>query len=308
MDAGSTDAVAAVEWAASGQGNRGTPGRPGVRTGEVEFMCKQVWQLGWALLLGAMGWTGCGSPGPGLSERSAEAASGGATTSAPAAAVAEGPRAGLSLSEVLQRAAAQPPAQWPGEGWQGLFDGSSLQGWLEIPYAGRGELELREGLLVMGMGSPFTGIRYTNAFPKMNYEIAVEAMRVTGSDFFCGLTVPVGDAHCSLIVGGWGGGLVGISSLDGYDASENETTKFMSFQRGRWYRIRLRVTAERLEAWIDEEQVVNVDTRGRRISVRPGDIEECIPLGIACWQTMAAVREVRWRPVTGPASPLRPGR
>ena len=82
------------------------------------------------------------------------------------------------------------------------------------------------------MGDPFTGINWTNDFPKMNYEVALDAMRVMGSDFFCGLTVPVGDTFCSLIVGGWGGSLVGISSLDGMDASENETTKFISFEIG----------------------------------------------------------------------------
>ena len=109
------------------------------------------------------------------------------------------------------------------------------------------------------MGNPFTGVNWTNDFPKMNYEVAFDAMRVMGSDFFCGLTVPVGESFCSLIVGGWGGTLVGISSLDGMDASENETTKFVSFETGRWYRIRLRVTEKKLQAWIDQEKLVDVD-------------------------------------------------
>lgn len=217
----------------------------------------------------------------------------------------DGPMLPAGVTDLLREAAARPAASWPGEGWRVLFDGRTWDGWLEIPYAGRGGVALREGILVMGMGSPFTGVRYTNTFPRINYEIALEAMRLSGSDFFCGLTVPAGESHCSLIVGGWGGGLVGISSLDGYDASENETTTFRQFERGRWYRIRLRVTAGRLEAWIDEDQVVNVNTEGRRISVRPGDIEECIPLGIACWQTAAAIRNVQWRPVSGPATPAR---
>ena len=51
----------------------------------------------------------------------------------------------------------------------------------------------------------------TNEIPKINYEVALDAMRVSGSDFFCGLTVPVNDSFCSLIVGGWGGGLGGVS-------------------------------------------------------------------------------------------------
>lgn len=60
--------------------------------------------------------------------------------------------------------------------------------------------------------------------PVMNYELSLEAMRVDGSDFFCGLTFPVGSNFCSFIVGGWGGGVVGLSSLNSEDASQNETT------------------------------------------------------------------------------------
>jgi hypothetical protein len=135
----------------------------------------------------------------------------------------------------------------------------------------------------------------------MNYEIALDAMRVNGSDFFCGLTVPVGDSFCSLIVGGWGGALVGISSLDGMDASENETTKYVTFQQGRWYRIRLRVTQDRLEAWIDQDKLADVVTSGKKISLRPGEIEESKPFGIACWQTSAALRQIKLRSVDQPA-------
>ena len=57
-----------------------------------------------------------------------------------------------------------------------------------------------------------TGITWTNEVPTNNYEISLEAMRVEGSDFFCALTFPVGNDPCSFIVGGWGGGVVGLSS------------------------------------------------------------------------------------------------
>src|SRR5580765_3782725 len=153
-----------------------------------------------------------------------------------------------------------PPLE--GEGWQAMFNGETLKGWHETEFAGRGEVECKPGVVVLKMGDPFTGINWTNEFPKVNYEIALDAMRVSGSDFFCGLTVPVGDAFCSLIVGGWGGSVVGISSLDGMDASENETSKFMNLENGRWYRIRLRVTGKKIQAWVDKEKLVDVDTVG----------------------------------------------
>jgi hypothetical protein len=201
----------------------------------------------------------------------------------------------------LPKGAVLPPAPFEGDGWQAMFDGQSLAGWRETPFAGHGEVHCQDGVIVLGMGDPFTGLNWTNDFPQMNYEVALDAMRVMGSDFFCGLTVPVGTNCCSLIVGGWGGSLLGISSLNGMDASENETTKFTNFESGHWYRIRLRVTEKRLQAWMDKEKLVDIDTTDKRISVRPGDIELSQPIGVAAWQTTSALREIKYRLVTGPA-------
>ena len=47
-----------------------------------------------------------------------------------------------------------------------------------------------------------TGVTWTRDFPKSNYEIRLEAMRVEGSDFFCGLTFPYQKAHATLVLGG----------------------------------------------------------------------------------------------------------
>ena len=205
--------------------------------------------------------------------------------------------------EIIHAAALKPLTPVTGDGWRSLFDGSSLDGWSVTHFGGDGRVELREGLLVIGIGAPFTGVNYTNAVPKLNYEVTLEAMRVEGDDFFCGLTFPVGDSFVSLIVGGWGGRLVGISSIDGEDASENETTQFMDFETGRWYRLRLRVTEQKLEVWIDQKQIVNVVTTERKLSVRPGDIELSKPFGLASWVTGAAFRDVKIRPVAGSADP-----
>jgi hypothetical protein len=154
--------------------------------------------------------------------------------------------------------------------------------------------------MVLHTGNDLTGVNYTGEVPKMNYEVELEAMKLLGDDFFCGLTFPVADACCTLIVGGWGGGVVGISSLDGNDASENETTRIVNFEQGKWYRIRFRITTSKLQAWIDQERVADVDITDRRISVRPGDIEMSKPFGLANWQCMAAYRNIKLRLVAGP--------
>jgi len=213
-------------------------------------------------------------------------------------ATALSPATNAEPNVTLPPGAAQSPAPFAGEGWQAMFDGQTLAGWREVPFAGHGEVHCQAGVIVLGMGDPFTGIAWTNDFPKKDYEVALDAMRLMGADFFCALTVPVGTNFCSLIVGGWGGSLVGISSLDGMDASENETTKFSNFESGRWYRIRLRVTEKKIEGWIDQEKLIDVATADRRISLRPGDIELCKPFGLAAWQTSSALREIRYRRVS----------
>lgn len=181
--------------------------------------------------------------------------------------------------------------------WQPLFQKESLAGWREIAFEGHGNVRVADGVLTLGTGSPFTGIVSTNPVLRTNYEIELEARRDQGSDFFCGLTVPVREAYCSLIVGGWGGGVVGISNIDGLDASENETTQYLPFEQDRWYRIRFRVTAERLQVWLDKNRVIDADIRDRRISLRHGDIDRCTPLGLATWRTTGSVRNARIRRV-----------
>jgi hypothetical protein len=151
-------------------------------------------------------------------------------------------------------------------------------------------------------GEGLAGVRWTGTPPAAPFEIEFEARRTDGGDFFCGLTIPTrNDRECvSLIVGGWGGELVGISSIDDLDASENETTRLRSFETGRWYRIRLRFANERLTAAIDNETVVDLDTTGRRLSLRPGPIDACAPFGLATWETGAELRSIRWRSTLPP--------
>ena len=177
--------------------------------------------------------------------------------------------------------------------WAPLFDGTSLAGWKQSDFLNPGITYARDRKLVIPAGEVLSGITWARDFPKMDYEIRLEAMRADGSDFFCGLTFPVNDSFASLILGGWGGTVCGISCLDGEDAANNETTTSILFKNRAWYAVRLRVTKDKLEAWLDNEKIVNADTKDRQIDVRI-EVEESRPLGLAAFQTTAALRNVRW--------------
>ena len=169
-----------------------------------------MWQLFLAMTLAAL--TGCSHTAPTPNTRTDK----GSPAPAPAASrpvrpIAERP----PFKDVLEAAAEKPSAPFEGEGWTSLFDGKTLNGWKPTDFAGHGDVECQLGMIIFEMGDPFTGLNWTGSVPRMNYEVALDAMRVNGSDFFCGLTVPVNDTACSLIVGGWGGSLIGISTMPG---------------------------------------------------------------------------------------------
>ncbi len=179
--------------------------------------------------------------------------------------------------------------------WQSLFDGKTLTNWARSDFFKPGEVKIQDGEIRLGAGTTLTGIRWVGPeLPRTNYEISLKAMKIAGNDFFCGLTFPVGDSHCTLIAGGWGGMVVGLSSIDSEDASQNETTSAKEFDKGRWYAIRVRVTPPKIEAWIDDKPVVDFVTTGREIDVR-FEMNLSIPLGIASYQTEAAIRDIKVR-------------
>lgn len=189
----------------------------------------------------------------------------------------------------------------PADGWRPLFDGAALGRWKATAFGGGGEVTVVDGALRIAMGADLSGVTWTGDFPEQSYEIALEARRVDGSDFFCGLTFPVGRDSCSLILGGWGGAVVGLSSIDGRDAGDNETTQVHTFEQGRWYAVTVRVTPERIECILDGKTIIDQEINGRRISVRD-EVIPSKPLGIATFATTGEVRRIRWRPLPpGPA-------
>lgn len=182
------------------------------------------------------------------------------------------------------------------DGWQSLFDGKSLEGWKIASFGGEGEVRAEKGELIMEMGQPLTGITWKagDKLPTDNYEISLQAMKKKGDDFFCGLTFPVGDSHATFVIGGWAGSVVGLSNIDGLDASENETTQYEKFDHNKWYAVRVRVADGKIECWLDDKQMVDVELKDKRISTRI-EVDVNKPLGVCCYNVDAALKDIKLR-------------
>lgn len=191
------------------------------------------------------------------------------------------------------------PKQPDKEGWISLFDGKTLGEWkvvTEADFERHGKVHVEDRRIILEDGIPATGIKWAGKFPKIDYEIALEAMRMEGEDFFCGLTFPVGDKWLTLVCGGWGGQVTGLSNIDGDSAVDNETCTIQEYKQKQWYSIRVRVAKDRIGAWLDKEQIVDLEWANRQLSIR-WEVEPTQPLGIATWYTTAALRNIRFRPL-----------
>jgi hypothetical protein len=176
-----------------------------------------------------------------------------------------------------------------------LFDGQSLQGWKKAEFFNAGDVKVEKGSIVISAGRSMSGVTCTlTDLPTMNFELTYEAMRLEGHDFFAAATFPVGKSFITLVNGGWGGGITGLSSLDGMDASENETTRSVRYQDNTWYKFRVRVTDKMIRGWIDSKEIVAVNHKERRVATRI-ETRRNQPLGFATWETSAALRNIEIR-------------
>ena len=54
------------------------------------------------------------------------------------------------------------------------------------------------------------------------------------------------------------------------------------------------MSEHKIEAWLDDKQIVNADTTGRKIGIR-SEVELSKPLGFSTWRTTGAIRTIRLR-------------
>jgi len=207
--------------------------------------------------------------------------------------------------------------------WTSLFDGKTLNGWMVPSYEAGRKVDIRDECIIIGRDDLALGIKYVKPFPKTNYEITYQAKRAGDSNFFGAITFPVKESHCSFINGGWNGTVFGLSSINGKDASENETTAFYEFENGQWYQFRVCVSDDRILVWfypVDEEgkiidackddlkttiakqkeiekPKIDLVLEGKSITNRI-EVSFFEPLGISAWYNEGHLRQIKYRKLT----------
>jgi len=207
------------------------------------------------------------------------------------------PDAAKPAAPAPDAAKAAAPAADAATKWTSLFDGRALGDWAiatKNAFDMHGKVEVKDGAIVMKTGMSFTGVLWDADFPKSNYEIEAEATRLTGVDIFLGLTFPVGAAHVTLVCGGWGDSVVGLSSIDDLNASDNQYVVIRGFDNNKWAKARVRVTDEKITVWIDEKQIIEVPVKKHKFTVYE-ELLDIRPPGFFTWETDGAVRNIRYR-------------
>lgn len=192
-------------------------------------------------------------------------------------------------------ASALPPADAAKDVGMPLFTPDRLEGWAATDFFQPGQVTIRDGVVTLGKGNPMTGITITRKeLPQNNFELSYEARRLEGDDFFAAATFPVGDGFLTFVNGGWSGNVTGLSSIDGADASENETGRRVDFENGSWYRFGIEVFGAKVKVSVDGKVVVDFDGTGRslktRVESRPSQ-----PLGFASFGSVGEIRNARLR-------------
>ncbi len=169
--------------------------------------------------------------------------------------------------------------------------------WEPLDFGFNGQPTIAPDLLSIPSSERLSGVAFKGDLDALlgpaheNYEITLQAQRIDGHDIFLGLTFPVGPKEsASLVLGGWGGSVCGISLVDGLSANENAHQTIRHFEDKEWHTVKLRVDAKEIRAWIDGDTLFTVVRKPEtHFSVR-AEVEPTAPLGLFTFATTAQIR------------------
>ena len=152
--------------------------------------------------------------------------------------------------------------------------------------------------MTLATGNPMTGVTCERVdLPKTNYTLTFEARRTAGNDFFAAATFPVGSSFVTLVNGGWGGSVTGLSLVNGANASENATNHFVKYQNDIWYTFEIQVTDSAIRCLVDGKEVFVLDHADTQLTTRI-ETRGNQPLGFASYRSAGEIRNIKVKPMT----------
>jgi hypothetical protein len=168
----------------------------------------------------------------------------------------------------------------PGEEWRLLFTGESLEGWVS-----RGSCYLSEGALTL---QPWgTSVVSTDVVPSGTFTFQLEARKIAGDDGFVVL-FPCGDRALAWVIGGWNNRR---SELAGYPATRLDH----AIERNKWYQVEIRAKTDAIEGLLDGQKMWKIQRDEIRASSPDAGFQT--GLGVAVWNTLAKVQNIRYREI-----------
>jgi hypothetical protein len=198
-----------------------------------------------------------------------------------------------------QGAAESATGSTPGE-WQDLLGAGNTKKWKLIASIGDvlpgRRAGVKVGISVLQSGKGRCAMQWTDEFPRSNYEVTFLANRDEGKRFGA-VVFPIGDVSCSWVLGGEEDGThTGIELIDGlsYKDKKNPTYGRSRYEKGRWYRFRIRVTDEKVETWVEGREAIRLTRAGHRFS--PNDVAETLgPFGFTANRSTLGIKSLRVR-------------
>ena len=180
-----------------------------------------------------------------------------------------------------------------------LFDGKTLDGWKKTDFFHAGEVKVEDGRIVLAAGELDDRHHHHAPGPAhdgLRADLRGDAARA-GTTSSPRRPSPWASRTSRWSTAAGAATSTGLSSLDGMDASENETTRSIKYEDRTWYRFRVRVTGEVIRCWVGDKEVIAVNHKEKHVGTRveTGANE---PLGFATWKTAGALRNIEVRALT----------
>jgi hypothetical protein len=157
----------------------------------------------------------------------------------------------------------------------------------------------KENQLIISEGVRLNGLIFNplNNMAWESFELELDVKKINGNDFLCGLTFPVGNIKrlVTLVLGGWGGSVNGISCIDGNDAFNNCTASNKDYLFNQWYHVKVQVTPTQITVWVDQECIIDFTHQDRHLSLRSSEIEFYQPFSITTYKTQSEFKNFIYR-------------